>query len=132
MTTLPPSITAAYPLPVADRLHRGTRGTFRVPLADAARHRGRDADAEPHRDGVDQSDERLGESDGGNRLGTQARHVEDVGHREHRLHHHLEHHRDGQQHHRPADRAFGVVLLGAADRFAEIGPEGQGRHGGGR
>ena len=65
-----------------DRLHGGARGALRVLLADAARHRGRRADAEPHGEGVDQRQHRLGEPDRRDGVGAEARHPEDVGDRE--------------------------------------------------
>ena len=58
-------------------------------------------------------------------VGAEAAHEEDVHHREHRLHEHLEHHRHREQHDGAADRRLGVVLVRAADGFADSGPEGR-------
>ena len=72
---------------------------------------------------VDDRHQRLGDADGGDRVGAEAADEEDVHHREHRLHEHLEHHRHREQHDGAADRRLGVVLVRAADGFAEGGPE---------
>ena len=42
---------------------------------------------------------------------------------EHRLHEHLEHHRDREQHDGAADGRLGVVLVGAANGFADGFPD---------
>src|SRR6476661_3430583 len=100
------------------------RGAFGVLLADAAcDHRG-GADTEPHRERVDDGEQRFGETDGGDGAGPEAADPEDVGHREDALQHHFEHHGDGEQEHRPADRSHGeIVMHFAADRLSDDGPE---------
>ncbi len=78
----------------------------------------------PMASGVDDRHQRLGDADGGDRVGAEPADEEDVHHQEHRLHQHLEHHRHGEQHDGAPDRRFGVVLVGPADGFAERGPDG--------
>ena len=97
-----------------DRLHGGAGRAVGILLADAAGDGGRGADAQPHRQGVEQRQHRLGEPDRGHRVGAEPADEEHVAHREQRLHQRLEHHRDGEQPQRPADRTVGVVVVGAA------------------
>ena len=51
--------------------------------------------------------------------GPEARDEEDVDDGEHRFERKLEHHRNRQQDDRAADRTFGVVVVGAGQRFAD-------------
>ena len=116
-----------------DRLDGGARRRVGVLLADAPRHRRRRANRQPHRDRVNDGHQRLGDADGGDRVRAEPADEEDVRHREHRLHQHLEHHRHGQQDDGAADRRLRVVLVGAFDRLAQRRPEsGRRLHGHGR
>ncbi len=80
-----------------DRLRGGARGAFTVLGAGSARHHRAHAHRHPHADGVDDGEQALRQPDGGDRVGPQLRDPEVVGDGEDRLHHHLEHHRDGQE-----------------------------------
>ena len=106
-----------------DRLDRRPRRRFAVLLADAPRHDRGGPDAQAHRQGVDEREHRLGEPDGGDRVRAEPPDEEDVGDGEDALHRHLQHHGNGQQQDGAPDRAFGVVLLGPANRLADVGPE---------
>jgi hypothetical protein len=108
--------------PERDRLHGRPRRGLRVLLADASRHDRRRADGQPHRHGVDHHHQRLGDADGRDRRWAQVADEVDVGHQEHRLHQHLEHHRHGEQNHCPADRHLRVVLVRPTHRLAQRGP----------
>ena len=72
----------------------------------------------PIADRIQDGEDRLGEPDHRNGVGAEARHPEDVDDREHRLHRHLEHHRDREQEHRSAHAALRVVVLLARQGFA--------------
>ena len=101
-----------------DRLHRRARRAVGILLADAPRDRRRRAHAEAHGDRVDDGQHRLGQADGGDGVGAEARDPEDVDDGEDRLQHHLEHHRDGEQQDRAADRALGVLaVMRSGDRL---------------
>ena len=87
-----------------DGLHGGDGRALGILLADAPGHRGRGANRDADRHRVDGRHQRLGEADRSHRVRAEAPDEEDVHDREHRLHHHLEHHRHGEQDHRAPDR----------------------------
>ena len=114
-------------------LDGGARGSLGILLPDPPRDHRRGADAESHGERVDDGEQRLGEPHGGDGIGPETADPEDVRHREDAFQHHLEHHRNGEQQHRPADRSHGeVVMHFAADRFADDGPEADRVRAGGR
>ncbi len=107
-----------------DRLHGSPGRAVGVAFADAPRDGRRRADREADGDRVDDRHQRFGDADGGDRVGeAETADEEDVRHGEHRLHQHLEHHRDRQQEHRAADGHPGEVGGRSANGFAERRPE---------
>ncbi len=64
-----------------------------------------------------------GDADRGDGVRAELRDPEDVRDREDRLHHHFHDHRDREKEDRAADRAFGEILMGAANGFAHGRPE---------
>ena len=105
------------------RLHGGVRRAVPVLLANPACDDGGRPDSEPHRQGVDQREHRLGEPDGGNRIWPQTTDEEHVGDREDALHRHLQHHGDGEEEDGAADGSSSVILFRAAQRLADVRPE---------
>ena len=114
-----------------NRLDGGVGGAVGVLLADATRHRGGGADrASPNAsvytmaimDSVSAT------------VATAAAPsfaTEDVDHGKDGLHHHLEHHRNGEEEDRASDGPLGVVVPGAtrpASGLPELGEPGAGRH----
>ena len=91
--------------------------------ADPARHHGAHAHRHPHADRVDDRQQALGQPDGGDRVGPQLGDPEDVGDGEDRLHHHLEHHRDGQEDDGARQRHGGQIAARPAERLAHERPE---------
>ena len=99
-------------------------GPLRVLLTSSSGHQRGGPHAETDRQGKDQRQERLGESDGGHGVGSQSRDKEDVADGEHRLHDHLQHHGNGQQNDGATQAPFREILLGALDGLSEGLPEG--------
>ena len=83
---------------------------FRVLLADPPCHERGDGHAETDRDGVQQRHDGFGHTQRRNRVGAEARDEKDVDDREHRLHQHLEHHRDREQDDRALIGSAGEIL----------------------
>ena len=107
-----------------DRLHGSAGRAVVVAFADAPRDGRRRADREADGDCVDDRHQRFGDADGGDGVGeAEAADEEDVRHGEHRLHQHLEDHRDREQEHRPADGHPGEVGRRSANGFAERRPD---------
>ena len=106
-----------------DRLRRRARRRLRIALARAPGHQRCRADRQAHRDGVDQREHRLGQPDGGDRVGAEVRDPEHVGDGEDRLHRHLHDHRHREHDDGAADRSCRVVDVRAADRFAHRFPQ---------
>ena len=78
----------------SDRLDGGGTGASEVLFAYTPRHHGRGAHAQPDGEGVEQRQKGLGKADRRRGGCTEPHDEEDVDDREHRLHRHLEHHRD--------------------------------------
>src|SRR5208337_2009997 len=112
-----------YSHPQRDGLHGGHRRALGILLAGAARHHSGSGETQAHGDGHDEGQQRLGESNGGHGVRSQARHPENVHHGEQRLHRHLQHHGDGQQKNGTVDADGGIVLVGAAKGLADRGPK---------
>ncbi len=111
-----------------DRLHGGAGGAFGILLPDPSRHHRGGADTEAHAEGIDATEHRLGEPDGGDGAGSEPPDPEDVDHGKHRLERHLEHHRYREQHQRPPDGSGGVVVpVPAQHCFLDRGPDGRRR-----
>ena len=109
--------------PERDRLDRRPRCRLLVLLAHApGDERGR-TDGESEGQRVDHRLHRLGETDGGLRLGAQPSDEEDVSDGEHRLHHHLQHHRNGEDEDGAPERRLGQVAVRAAQGLPDLGPE---------
>ena len=127
-----PAATPATPSTTAttrrerERLHGGARAALGILLADAARDERRrrrsPAPSPACRPGsaCDSVRPTVATASGPRRDDP-----EDVGHREDRLHHHLEHHRDREQQDCAADRALGEVVVHlAADSVPHDRPDG--------
>jgi hypothetical protein len=116
-----------------DRLDRRPRCRLLVLLPHApGDERGR-TDGETKGQRVDHRLHGLGETDRGLRLGAETTDEEDVGDGEHRLHHHLEHHRDGEHEDGAPERRLGQIAVRAPQCLSHLGPErtlGPGRGGG--
>ena len=115
----PPTAT-----PIAIACTAADRRAVGVAFADAARDGCGRADAEADGDRVDDRQHRLGQPDGGDRVGAEARHEEHVDDGEDRLEHQLEHHRDCEEQNRAADRARRcTAAMRAGQRLANRRPE---------
>src|SRR4051794_22961959 len=87
--------TAALAAPRGSPPPRRAARPPRALLAGASRDHRRDAHRQPHGERVDDHQHRFGQADRSDGVGAELRHPEDVHHREHRLHDHLDDHRDG-------------------------------------
>ena len=114
--------------PAGNRLDGRGRRALGRPLADAPGHHGGGPHAEPDRDGEDERQQRIGQSQNGDRLRAEAADEVDVDDREHRLHPHFEDHRDGQQQHGATEAAAGVVTRRGAHGIAHVTPESRVAH----
>ena len=109
--------------PEHDGLNGGDGGVFRIFLADAARHHRGGGQGNAEADGEDQSENRLGQSDGGDGIGAEPPDPEGIDHGKERFEHHLQHHGDGEQQDRAIQAAGGEVLMRTAQGFADRRPE---------
>ena len=98
-------------------------GGFAILFADAAGYRGRGRDAEAQGYGVQKGQQRFGEAYRGYGVGAQVRDPEDVHHGEEGLHHHLQHHGNGEQSYGAADGAGGEVAVRVAQYCVAEGLE---------
>ena len=108
-----------------NRLYAGHRGSLAVFLAHPARYHGRGRQAQPHAGRIHDGEHRLNQADRGDGVGAQVRHPKDIHDGEERFHEHLEHHGHSQEEDRLRQAARGVVLVCAAQRFAQRFPEGR-------
>jgi hypothetical protein len=106
-----------------NRLRGGDGSASGVLFADAAGNHGGGGQADAERDGKYQHQHGFGEADRGDGVCAQASHPEHVDQGKQRLHQHLEHHGDGEQDDRAADRKLGKVLMAAFDRLGNGAPE---------
>src|SRR5881397_4020541 len=105
-----------------DSLHSDLGRRVRPFLPDAARDDRRHPDREAHRRRIDQGQHRFRQADGGDGVGTEARHPEHVHHGEDRLHRHFEDHGDREQDDPTAERPGRVVVRNPADGVAHHRP----------
>ncbi|EAU65076.1 conserved hypothetical protein [Stigmatella aurantiaca DW4/3-1] len=113
-------------------LHRRARGPLGVLLPHAPGDQRGGADGQPQGDGIGEREHRLREAHRGHGLRPQARDEEDVHQGEDGLHHHLQHHGDGQQQERAIHGARAEVLVRAAHRLGQGGTPALALQGGGR
>src|SRR5256885_15564727 len=104
-------------------LHSRDGGGFRIFFTDAARDHGSSGKAEAETDGEDKTEQRLGKADGGDGVGAEAAHPENVDYGEERFEHHFQNHRNGEENDGAIEIAGGVVLMRAAEGFADGLPE---------
>jgi hypothetical protein len=86
-------------------------------------HHGTHAHGQAHGHRVDNRQEGLRQADGRHRIGPELRHPEDISHREHRLHHHFEHHGYGKKQDCSTKRHHRQVTSRAGQGFANQRPE---------
>ena len=101
-----------------DLNHHHGRG-IGVFLSDPPGHHRRRRDAEPRSQGIHDDHQRLGETDGGDGIGTQPRHEKHVRQGEDGLHGHLQHHGHRQQHDPAVHADLRIVLIALGDRRPE-------------
>ena len=106
-----------------DRLRRRARGAVGILGAGPPRDDRAHAHRHPHADGVDDGQQALGQSHGGDGVGAQLGDPEDVGDGEDRLHHHLQDHRHGEQQDGPRQRDGRQIPPRAGQRLPHEGPE---------
>src|SRR6185369_8486485 len=101
----------------SDRLHCGACSAIWILFTDATSNHRHRTDTQTDRERVNQSHERLGETDSRGGVGAEMRHPENVDDSKNTLHDHLEDHGNSEQQDRASDRTTGIVSMRAANRL---------------